>query len=160
MVWFRKVLYHILLVLLFSFLPLNTSFAGVNLENGNFYITYTDLYVSDDLSTVRTYNSKCVRNGIFGFGWGTDLETKLSVLGDYSLRIRENGCGKRVFYHLPGQEREKLARSSAEKIVNAWLKSGKILLGEKEAEIQKLSNNAELRPVSYTHLTLPTICSV
>ena len=56
--------------------------AGVNLKNGNFYISYTDIIVpggGHDLEVVRTYNSRATGTGWFGFGWGSDFETHLSV---------------------------------------------------------------------------------
>ena len=55
-----------------SMFPL-VAFGGVNLKNGNFYITYTDIVVpggDHDLAITRTYNSKSNDNGWFGFGWG------------------------------------------------------------------------------------------
>ena len=57
------------------------AFSGVNLKNGNFYISYTDIIVpggGHDLEIVRTYNSKSTDRGWFGFGWGSDYETYLS----------------------------------------------------------------------------------
>ena len=50
------------------------SIAGVNLKNGNFYITYTDIIVpggGNDLVIERTYNSKSPGKGWFGYGWGS-----------------------------------------------------------------------------------------
>ena len=47
--------------------------AGVNLKNGNFYISYTDIVVpggGKKLEITRTYNSKSTEVGWFGFGWG------------------------------------------------------------------------------------------
>ena len=77
--------------------------AGVNLKNGNFYITYTD----HDLSKIngilieRTYNSKATTVGLFGFGWGSELETRLFAVGDGSVYIRENGSGSVTVFLQP-----------------------------------------------------------
>ncbi|MDH5582024.1 MAG: RHS repeat protein, partial [Bdellovibrionales bacterium] len=76
-----------------------SSYGGVNLKNGNFYINYTDVIVSGsgpELSVVRTYNSKSTHKGWFGFGWGSDFETKLEVSPDGSVTIFENGSGART----------------------------------------------------------------
>jgi len=76
-------------------LPL-TSQAGVNLKNGNFYINYFDVVVpggGKNLEISRTYNSKSTTKGWFGFGWGSDFETKLEVAADRSVIIHENGSG-------------------------------------------------------------------
>jgi hypothetical protein len=73
-----------------------SAMAGVNLKNGNFYISYTDIIVpggGNDLEVVRTYNSRATEMGWFGFGWGSDFETYLSVGADGSVTIHENGSG-------------------------------------------------------------------
>lgn len=79
---------------LFLFFPL-LNHAGVNLKNGNFYITYTDhdLKGRNGLSIDRTYNSKTTSIGLFGFGWGSEFETRLFTVGDGSIYIREHGGG-------------------------------------------------------------------
>ncbi len=84
------------LVLVLALLPVQWLSAGVNLKNGNFYISYTDLqmgpqYVLDDI--VRTYNSKSAYSGIFGYGWGSDIETRISIYPDGSITLKEHGGG-------------------------------------------------------------------
>ena len=82
----------LLVVLLFA----ATAFGGVNLKNGNFYITYTDIVVpggGEKLEISRTYNSKATELGWFGFGWGSYFETNLVVSADGSVVIHENGAG-------------------------------------------------------------------
>jgi len=76
-----------------------SSFGGVNLKNGNFYINYTDVIISGngpELSIVRTFNSKSTHRGWFGFGWGSDFETRLEVSPDGSVTVFENGSGART----------------------------------------------------------------
>ncbi len=51
----------------------------------------------------RTYNSRSLYNGLFGFGWCSNLETRLSVLPDNSLKVTECGGGMEVLYHPKGQ---------------------------------------------------------
>ena len=87
-----KFLKILLVIILFSQL----AFAGVNLKNGNFYISYTDIVVPGgglDLEMTRTYNSKATDKGWFGLGWGSDFETHLVVSADGSVIIHENGSG-------------------------------------------------------------------
>ena len=72
--------------------------AGVNLKNGNFYISYTDIETTSKGKTIevtRTYNSKSTYVGWFGYGWGTPFETKLTANLDGSVTIQENGSGGR-----------------------------------------------------------------
>ena len=73
--------------------------AGVNLKNGNFYITYTDIIVmvgGDEFSLSRTYNSKSAQNLSFGYGWGSALDTRLIIGGDGSVSVQEIGSGKSI----------------------------------------------------------------
>ena len=47
--------------------------AGVNLKNGNFFITFTDIVTpagAHGFSMSRTYNSKSTQSLSFGYGWG------------------------------------------------------------------------------------------
>lgn len=55
------------------------------------------------LSIVRTYGSRSLFNGIFGFGWCSNLETRVSKLPDGSLKVVECGGGMEIAYHLKGQ---------------------------------------------------------
>ena len=72
-----------------------TAVAGVNLKNGNFYISYTDLVAGSltQIDIARTYNSKSTRLGWFGYGWGSDYETHLETTASGAIIIRENGSG-------------------------------------------------------------------
>ena len=59
--------------LLFFIISSFSAFGGVNLKNGNFYISYTDVVLpgtGKTLRVTRTYNSKATEIGWFGFGWG------------------------------------------------------------------------------------------
>jgi YD repeat-containing protein len=119
--------------------------AGVNLKNGNFYISYTDIVVpggGKKLEITRTYNSKSTEVGWFGFGWGSEFETKLELSADGSIIIHEHGSGAKTRF-TPKTAVDPVAAST--KIVNEMRK--KTALSEKAASdlIQKLANNSELR---------------
>ncbi len=93
-------------ILLF-FLFTASAGAGVNLKNGNFYISYSDIKGSDvdglQLEIVRTYNSKSTTVGLFGYGWGYDYETRLNINTDGSLVVHENGSGAaRTYWRTTG----------------------------------------------------------
>jgi YD repeat-containing protein len=132
----------ILLILLFS---ISSAFSGVNLKNGNFYVSYTDLIVpggGHDLKIVRTYNSKSAEKGWFGFGWGSDYETFLTVSADGSIVVHENGAGALTRF----TPRESVnADAATEKIIAAMRK--KTTVSEKSASTlrKQLRNDAELR---------------
>ncbi|GAB4092771.1 DUF6531 domain-containing protein [Flaviaesturariibacter terrae] len=81
-------------IFLLLLLAARSAFAGVNIKNGNFFITYTDIaFDGAKLDITRSYNSKSVDNGYFGFGWGSLLETRLFPLPDGTVAIRWWGSG-------------------------------------------------------------------
>lgn len=132
------------LLLLCLLLPA-TLFAGVNLKNGNFYISYTDIIVpggGHDLKVVRTYNSRATEKGWFGFGWGSDYETYLTVSADGSVVVHENGSGALTRF-TPKAAVDPAA--AAEKIIDAMRK--KTTVSDKVAANlkKKLMGDAEIR---------------
>lgn len=133
--------FFIVLVLFIS----QMTFAGVNLKNGNFYINYTDVIVpggGNDLEVVRTYNSKSTEKGWFGYGWGSDYETKLDIAADGSIVIFENGSGARTRFT---PKTPINAEASANEIIKAMGK--KVSISEEVAKNLRvrLVNDAELR---------------
>jgi YD repeat-containing protein len=139
MIHFKKLM--TLLVLLVT----TTAFAGVNLKNGNFYISYTDIVVPGSgkkLEITRTYNSKSTELGWFGFGWGSDYETHLEVSADGSVVVHENGAGGKTRF-TPKNKVDAVA--AAQKIIEA-MKAKTTLTGKSEKELlDRLVGNAELR---------------
>jgi YD repeat-containing protein len=130
-----------LLVLLIT----TTAYAGVNLKNGNFYISYTDIVVPGSgkkLEITRTYNSKSTELGWFGFGWGSDYETHLEVSADGSVVVHENGAGGKTRF-TPKNKVDAVA--AAQKIIEA-MKAKTTLTGKSEKDLlDRLVGNAELR---------------
>lgn len=119
--------------------------AGVNLKNGNFYLSYTDIIVPGGgkaLEVTRTYNSKSTNIGWFGFGWGSEFETKLEVSADGSVVIHEHGSGAMTRF-TPKTPIDALA--AATKIVNEMKKKTALTATAAADLIQKLNNNSELR---------------
>lgn len=80
--------------------------AGVNLKNGNFYISYTDFasQAVPDFEVTRTYNSKSTVRGWFGLGWGSVFETRLQVSPGGDAMIYEHGAGSENLFTLAGME--------------------------------------------------------
>lgn len=57
----------------------------VNLKNGNLCYPTTDLSipcVGFPLSVTRSYNSRSLYTGIFGFGWSSNLDIRAEVEGN------------------------------------------------------------------------------
>lgn len=121
------------------------AFGGVNLKNGNFYITYTDIVVpggDHDLEVTRTYNSKSTDNGWFGFGWGSLYETKLMVSADGSVFVMENGSGAKTRF-VPKESVN--VESASMKIVEAMKKKEPMSDVAVQALIKRLNSDAEVR---------------
>jgi YD repeat-containing protein len=123
-----------------------SAFAGVNLKNGNFYISYTDIVVpggGQKLEITRTYNSKATDVGWFGFGWGSDFETKLEVSADGSVVVHENGAGGKTRF-TPKTSVD--ATAAAKSIIKAMKDKGSEMSGKaEEALLKRLVSNAEYR---------------
>jgi YD repeat-containing protein len=133
----------IMLVLLL--LPM-MAFAGVNIKNGNYYMAYTDIVVpggGEDLEITRTYNSKSTEVGWFGFGWGSDYETYLSVSADGSVVIHENGSGAQTRF-TPKEKIDPYA--AAKRIIEAMKKKNGSINDKVAADLmRKFAGNASLR---------------
>jgi len=125
-------------------------FAGVSPKNGNFYISYTDIVVKpkkagfENIS--RTYNSMATEIGIFGYGWGSDIETRLFAFPDGTLMVKENGTGMNIYYTAIFTTDDML-EYMIDQLIDASLESGDIKNAPSEilARRQKYANNQEIR---------------
>lgn len=90
--------------LLFGILALSFSLpatAIVDMKNANYAHSFTDIEVPGtgyDLKVERTYNSRSLFNGVFGFGWCSEWETSLQVTAEGFLRVTECGAGVQLTY--------------------------------------------------------------
>ncbi len=119
--------------------------AGVNLKNGNFYISYTDIVVpgtGKSLEMTRTYNSKSTEKGWFAFGWGNVFETKLVKSPDGCVVIHEHGAGGKTRFCPKNAVDPKKA---AQKVVDVMRKKSTLSAKAVKDLTNKLANNAELR---------------
>ncbi len=88
--------YKIHFIILNLFFSLST-YALVDTKNGNYTKTYIDVSTRD-FKLERMYNSRSLYNGLFGYGWCSNLETRLEVLPDNSLKVVECGGGLEIVY--------------------------------------------------------------
>lgn len=75
--------------------------AVVDMKTANFADTWVDLSAPGsgyDLKVQRTYNSRTIYSGIFGFGWCSDFETRLEVTPEGNLKVIECGAGAEITY--------------------------------------------------------------
>jgi len=78
--------------LLSSFITQNVS-ADVNMKDASYFKTWVDLEIIKDQRVFqlrRTYNSRSLHQGLFGFGWCSDLEKSLDL--NRSDQISLNDC--------------------------------------------------------------------
>jgi YD repeat-containing protein len=79
--------------------------AGVNVNNGNFYVAYTDFLINNpalSLDVTRTYNSRSSYvKGFFGVGWSSEYEGHLVFKGP-EIQYYEGGGGNVVVFKKTG----------------------------------------------------------
>lgn len=75
--------------------------AEVDIKSGTFSITRSDQSLDTELvgfDASRTYNSTVSYNGLFGKGWCSGFETRLTVIAEGQLVVTECGAGSLKFY--------------------------------------------------------------
>lgn len=80
---------RIIVISLFLIFQSNTADAHVNLNDASFHRAWIDWSSDGSASLLRAYNSRSIRNGLFGFGWCSNIETSLYVHSDELVRIRD-----------------------------------------------------------------------
>lgn len=92
----------------------STAFGLVDMRNANYTNTWTDMEVPGsgyDFKVVRTYNSRSLFNGMFGFGWCSDFETSMEITPEGHLKVTECGGGVAVLYSPRELNRAEIDRS-------------------------------------------------
>ena len=98
-----------LLIIVFS----SISHGSVDMRLANYFDSWTDLEIPGtgyNLRVTRTYNSRSLFNGMFGFGWCSAFETKFETQADGSIKLKECGDGRATLYVLKnfsGQDTKK-----------------------------------------------------
>ncbi len=94
-----------ILSLIILFFPLSV-FGIVDMRSAGYSKTFVDYKSTEPglaLTIERTYNSRSLYNGLYGFGWCSNIETRLNELPDGSIRVVECGGGMEIIYHLKGK---------------------------------------------------------
>lgn len=100
-----------------TWMTASTAFALVDMKNANYTNTWTDMEVPGpgyDLKVARTYNSRSLFNGMFGFGWCSEFETSMEILPEGTIKVKECGDGVSIIYSA-----RELAKTDIEKTINA-----------------------------------------
>ncbi len=83
------------------FLLVFSAEALVDTKNANYTKTFVDIFFPGaglPLRVERTYNSRSLYRGMFGYGWCSNLETRLEVMPDGTLMVVECGGGAEISY--------------------------------------------------------------
>lgn len=128
--------------------------AGVNLKNGNFYISYTDINFDNhplNFSITRTYNSKAINKGWFGMGWGSMYETYLTVQPGGCVTVHHHAAGS-VELQEPKETNQQEIASGIEELVKAAMNEKDIETAEEIAAYKnKLITNLSYRYDEWTY---------
>jgi YD repeat-containing protein len=104
-------------IILFTFFSSSYALAIVDMRNANYSDTWIDMQVKGsayDLRIQRTYNSRTLYSGMFGFGWCAEFETTLKTTATNTLRVTECGAGVEMEFFpssYSNAEKEKLIKS-------------------------------------------------
>jgi len=121
------------------------------LRNGNFFVSFRDLAYPGGIEPKieRVYNSKSDFTGIFGYGWGTEYETHLSIDPDGSVLVSEFGGGANNRF-LPKNYSSKDLDSGIAILIAAAKKSAVISTAkEVDAYRKKLAADFDFRARQY-----------
>ena len=89
------------IVFLFIIVFSSAGHSSVDMRLANYFDSWTDLEIPGtgyNLRVTRTYNSRSLFNGMFGFGWCSAFETKFEVQADGSIKLKECGDGRTTLY--------------------------------------------------------------
>ncbi|PIU00369.1 MAG: hypothetical protein COT74_05410 [Bdellovibrionales bacterium CG10_big_fil_rev_8_21_14_0_10_45_34] len=120
------------------------SYAIVDMRNANFSESFNVLEIPGsgyDLRLKASYQSRSLHNGLIGFGWCTDFETKLEHLAEGAKKITECGAGLEIIFK-PANFSKKNADKLKAAILAAEKKSGNKNLKQLTKD---LDDNDELR---------------
>ena len=124
-----------------AFLSLQQAHALVDMKNANYTNTWIDMDVPGtgyDLKVIRTYNSRTLFNGMFGFGWCSDFETSMEILPEGNIKVTECGAGAEVTYS-PREVVKKDIDGTITQIINKMKAEKKV--GVTEAFLTKLRSD-------------------
>lgn len=119
----------------------------VDTKSGNYKKTFVDFDLTGavfPLTLERTYNSRSLYRGLFGMGWCSNIETRVSVLPDNSIQLTECGGGQEILFLAPKAKQD--VSVQIEQIIQAVKKQNKKLSNSYYAQLkQKLTRSHVLR---------------
>jgi YD repeat-containing protein len=92
---------YTLLSFAFATLLFQSAHALVDMNNASYSNTWVDMDLPGggyEMKIVRAYKSRTLYNGMFGFGWCSNFETKLETTSEGNIKISECGDGQEIIY--------------------------------------------------------------
>ena len=122
--------------------------ATVDMKNANYTESWIDIQITGSgyaLRVQRTYNSRSVFNGMFGFGWCSDFETSITKNPEGHLKLQECGAGQEITFRPQGAGGNTLSKT-VDSII-AYYRKTNPNSGESSITIlrDQLINNSNLR---------------
>lgn len=100
------------------------SVALVDMKNANFSDYWVDMMAPGNTNSftriARTYSSRSLFSGIFGFGWCSNLETQVEITLEGNLILTDCGSSPTAYY--PAKYNTQLINESVEKIISLMSK--------------------------------------
>lgn len=121
------------------FLFTTYALAVVDMRNANFAHTWVDLEVPGagyDLKVNRTYNSRSLFSGIFGYGWCSEFETTIAFTAEGNIKLTECGAGQEIYF----TPRE-FGRKDVDKTIAKIIEKVKAAKKPSEKELQSLARD-------------------
>lgn len=120
----RVVYYLSFMLLAFS----SVSHAVVDLKDANYANSWVDLEIPGagyKMTVTRTYNSRSLFNGMFGFGWCSEFETNFILTSEGNIRLKECGGGQEILYS-PREVSKKEIDKTISQIITGMKTEGKV----------------------------------
>jgi YD repeat-containing protein len=142
-----KLLRKITLLAAMLVLPFSAG-AIVDMKNSNYHDTWLDISLLGSgyaLKVQRSYNSRSLFSGIFGYGWCSDFETNLEKLPEGRLKLTECGAGAEVIY-APAKFSSQSLDKLSEQIIAHYKKKNPRASDQTLAELrQQIRNYSDVR---------------
>ncbi len=113
--------------------------ALVDMNNAGYSNPWVDLEVPGtgyEMRALRAYKSRTLFNGMFGFGWCSEFETKLETIADGGIKISECGDGQEIYYYI-SEPNKKDVEATIKKIM-AKMKEDKSSSGQSAEFFKKI----------------------
>lgn len=92
----------------------------VDVKSANYSTKWTDFSFGQGglFKVQRTYNSRSIHDGMFGYGWCSSFETKLEVQNKGQIMITECGGGRETMYTAKGFDSRNAAKLQIDQLIS------------------------------------------